>query len=499
MRVALALLTLLLCRVSAEEDDPRTLAFKRYRTESIAFLLRSSEASSEELVIALRGIVRHDCPAAAEFLMMDMLAGRPEGDVQREAVAVLTKFKSPETVAAMADMWENKLKKAVRARTLALFAFGPKKSDVSRRVLAAALEDKDARVVAAACRAIGKGDDDRFKAELVERLRHKEDLVRAWAAAALADLAEFDTKPMLFQLFCKDKSNFVRYMAWVALRKMEKDNRLPCETDAWKEWWEKKSAEDAAAWGSGFPGGRQSVRAGNWFGIPVLADRVVFVLDATQRMDQGWKIDPLTERAKPPEQRTPNFFSVKTRFSLCRAYLDQALEQLPDKTEVAIALYHDKVSPPNCSVFPENGRWLKLSKKTRLRIAEHLKAFEPGGTSSLYEGLKAGWDFQADKRPVQSGAQVLCFLTNGKPTGGEFKNRPDRIRGEIWAVAHERGLVIHAVGIHYHDYPLLQDMAKENGGLYVHAQQHGDTAEPQDLEFWPDKKEEFEKGRKKKK
>jgi hypothetical protein len=40
-------------------------------------------------------------------------------------------------------------------------------------------------------------------------------------------------------------------------------------------------------------------------------------------------------------------------------------------------------------------------------------------------------------------------------------------------------------------------MAKENDGLYVHAQQDGDTVEPQDLEFWPDKKAAFEAGRKK--
>jgi hypothetical protein len=39
-------------------------------------------------------------------------------------------------------------------------------------------------------------------------------------------------------------------------------------------------------------------------------------------------------------------------------------------------------------------------------------------------------------------------------------------------------------------------MARDSGGLYVHFQQEGDTAEPQDLEFWPAKKKAFEEARK---
>ncbi|MHC4939900.1 MAG: HEAT repeat domain-containing protein [Planctomycetota bacterium] len=499
MRVCLAVLLVIPCLASAEEDDPRTLAFKRYRNESIRHVLRSDSAQSEELVIALRGLARHDCAEAARWLMLDILAKRDEGDVQREAIRVLTKYKSPETVAAMADVWEKKFKKVSRAKVLSIFAFGGKKTEVSRRVLAAALDDKDGRVVAAACRSIAAGDDDTFKGDLVERLRHKEPLVRAWAAFALADLAEFDTKPMLFGLFCSDKSNFVRYMAWVGLRRMEKKNRLPCETQAWKEWWEKNQADDEATWGKSFPGKRQNIKAANWFRIPVLADRIIFVIDATQRMEQGFKIDPVKERKKPAGERIPGFFSVKTRYSLATSYTRQVLKQLPDKTEFAVSLYHDKVSPPNHSVIPETRKWLKLSKKTRASTDELLKAFEPGGTSSLYEGLVAAFEFQAAKKPVQKGVQMICFLTNGTPTGGAMKNRPERIMGEVWSIAHERGIVVHTVGIHNHAYALLKDMAKWNNGKYVHAQEEGDAAEPQDLEFWPDKQAAWEAARKKRK
>ena len=94
---------------------------------------------------------------------------------------------------------------------------------------------------------------------------------------------------------------------------------------------------------------------------------------------------------------------------------------------------------------------------------------------------------------------MICFLTNGTPTGGEMKNRPERIMGEVWALAHERGIVVHTVGIHNHAYALLKDIAKQNNGKYVHAQEEGDAAEPQDLEFWPDKAAAYEAARKKRK
>ena len=90
------------------------------------------------------------------------------------------------------------------------------------------------------------------------------------------------------------------------------------------------------------------------------------------------------------------------------------------------------------------------------------------------------------------------FTTDGRPTHGKLAKMPDRVRDEVWRVALARNLHVHAVGLHNHQFDLLQAMAKDSGGLYVHAQEHGDTAEPQDLDFWPAKKKAFEAARKKK-
>jgi len=485
----------------AEDDDPRTMAFQRYRAESLRRVFSDDDAMSGERVIALRGLVRHDCAATVNWLMLDVLAKTDEGDVQRQVVKLLTGYMRPTSVEEMGRIWETKFKKNIRAKTLATLAFGRKKTSESRRVLKLALKHKDPRVIAAACRSIGKGDDDTFKPELIALLKHKVQLVRADAALALGELFEVDARPLVFNVFCTDKSRFVKYQAWRAMRKLLPKSKLPCDVQAWRGWWEEQVSEllpDAPnPWGKDFPGKRDTTKATLWFGIPILADRIVFVVDSTTRMDSSWKLNPVKERKKPKAERVPNYFSVKTRYGLQTAYLNDTLKKMPDKQLFAVAYYHDTVAPPNFSVLPENNKWLKLSKKTRALVATNSEELVPAGTSSMYEGIQAAWDFAVKKKPVKNGVQMICFLTCGKPTGGEFKDKPDRIMGEVWAAAQERGIVIQAVGLHHHAFDILKDFAKESGGLYVHRQQEGDTVEPQDLDFWPAKKAAFEAARKK--
>ena len=151
----LSLFLLLLARSGlAEEDDGRTLAFKRYRAESIRHVFSSSVARSEERVIALRGLDKYACPAAARWLILEVLAKSDDGDVMREVTRLLTRYRGSEPTAEMAKIWATKLKKNVTARTLLTLAMGPKKNEESRGVLRAAFKLGDARIVAAACRTV---------------------------------------------------------------------------------------------------------------------------------------------------------------------------------------------------------------------------------------------------------------------------------------------------------------------------------------------------------
>jgi hypothetical protein len=489
---------LLVAASALAADDPHVLRYKRFFREEISGPWERESVSGQRVVM-VRGFQRHDVPNAARWLMLTAL-NDPAGDVVREAVRVLSVYKSPETVAEMVSMWEKRLKKKPEQRALLLHAFGKIKFDAAERPIRLGLKDADARIVAAACRAVGAGPRLELRGELEKALKHKAPPVRGAALAALGELGGEGSLPQIFAVFLRDQSHRVRYDAWVALKKLTMLD-LPCVPHDWLDFWKERSKEVAEGepnpWGTTFRATKTAAKPANLFRIPLLADRICFVLDISNDMNSPWRIDHKTERKKKPAERIPNFFGVKTRWDLVKAYVKQALKQLPDGVEVAFVFYHMDVT-----LFPEAPRYLKLSKRNRGKIFKHLdEEVKLGATTAMYEGLKAGWGFLKQGDPAANfkrGCDTLVFTTDGRPTHGKLAKMPDRVRDEVWRVALARNLHVHAVGLHNHQFDLLQAMAKDSGGLYVHAQEHGDTAEPQDLDFWPAKKKAFEAARKKK-
>ena len=461
----------------------------------------AKEKLSENRVITVRGLVKYDCVPAAAWLMRTAIDDEA-ADVVREAVRVLGKFKAPATVKEMARIWEKQYKKKIEAKTLTLGAFAKRKTDSAERVLGLALtKEKDARVIAAACRAVGVGRHLKFKDQVIKLLRHRERAVRGAAALALGEYRDDTVMPVLFKMFVADKSHRVRYDAWLALKKvsLQKHAFAP---DAWEKWWNEQAAAvpegETNPWGMSFPRVvKDALKKSYFFGIPVAGDRIVFVLHCSLDMNDPWEIDYATERKKKKEDRIPGFFSVKTRWDLQRNYVLDCIKDLPGTTAVAFSFYRHEID-----VYPTTGKFLKLTKKARKGIVAMFDEVKRSGATAMYEGLKAGWGFlkagHADTN-FKKGVDTLIFCTSGQPSKGELANRADRLRDEVWRVSNGRHVRVHTVGLHNHAFELLKAIAKDSDGLYVHVQQKGDPAEPQDLDFWPEKKKAFEAARKKKK
>ena len=497
MRRAVLLLLIVLAADTAAQDDPRDQRWKQYHYDQIRGLW-ANEKLSEQRVVIVRGCERNDAPGTALWLMRDVVAKDEAGDVVREAVRVLSRFKRPVTVEAMADVWLKKWKRDWEARALTLLSFARINLDASNRVLAAALKEKDARVVLCACKAVGIGRRARFKDSLVKHLKHKDGHVRGAAAWGLAELRASETMPNIFPLMCRDRSHRVRYDAWRAMRKLALEN-LPADPEAWRGWWEKEVESIAEGqpnpWGRSFPAPSKPLGApGYVWKIPVLGDRICFVIDASTSMDGAWRIDVKSERKKKREDRIPNFFSVKTRWDLVIAYVKSCLDRLPDKVEVCFSMFNFKLS-----YFPEKGRFLRLNKKSRTAIIAHLKGVKRAGGSMTYEAMRDGWGWLKDGQPAANfkrGIDTLILITDSAVKDGAFKDKADRVIDEVWRAAVPRNLVVHTIGLYNHDFALCSGIAKACGGLYLHAQPHDDGAEPQDLEFWPEKKKAWEAARK---
>ena len=496
------LLVTLLCAVAVlgQEEDPRV---GRYR----AWFARvvkpewGGEKISEARKVIITGFAKHDVAPAATWLMTNVVARDDAADVVREAIRVLSNYKNPDSVKAMARVYAGAYRKDWESRALTVLAFGKIQSESARAPLEAALKEKDARVVQAACRAVGAGRRFEFKEELVRHLRHKHPIVRGAAALALGELRASETMPLVFRVFCTDKSRRARYDAWLAMRELALQKKLGHDPREWEGWWEEQVRDVAEGepnpWGTAFP--RQPKgKPASWFNIPVGADRLVWVLDAANHMNNGFRVDIAAQRKLDKAQRIPGFFSVKTRWDLMRAYTNDCLKRLPDKIQMGFVFFRAENQ-----VFPETGKLLKLTRKARGRIRQYLEqSVKRDGVAAIFDGLAGGWGWLKGGDPTtnfRKGADTILFATCSQPARGTHKNKEDRIIDECWRIAVTRGVRFQVVGIDNHAFGLLKAMAKDSGGFYVHAQQAGDIAEPHDLDFWPEKKKAFEAARKKRK
>ncbi|MFI5402409.1 MAG: vWA domain-containing protein [Planctomycetota bacterium] len=493
MSRSLLLALLLLPAAAARAGDPAVDKYRRFYSDEISGKYES-EKLSDQRVVMLRGFEKHDVSEASQWLI-ERLSKEDAGDAIREIVRVLGTYNSPENREAMVNLYPTI--KRWETRVLLLGAFGRMKSEEASKPIALGLKDANPRVAAAACRAVRLRPAFRADLEALAA-KAKSSAVRAAALRALGDLGVDEALPVVFRVFCGDASPRVRYDAWLALKELS-GKEFACDPKAWKEFW--KESSDAAPegavnpWGVMFPTVNPKAGSpGNCFKIPVLGERVCFVLDNNGHMTTPWKIDPKAEKDKPPEERIPNFFNVKTRWSLARAYVMQCLEQAPEEMEVAFVFFNAEPKP-----WPETGKFMRNTTKNRELIRTQLETgVELKSVTAMYEALAAGWGFVKGGLDANfdRGADTIVFVTNGRPSDGEMANKPERIRDEAWLVATLQNVRFETVGIHNHQYDLLQAMARDSGGLYVHFQQVGDVGEPQDLEFWPAKKKAWEAARK---
>lgn len=488
----IGLIALLSGAKQAHADDVFVERYEKFfRTEIAGKLV--AEKISENRVVMIRSFQKHDCKPSTEFLM-GLLSREPAADVLREAIRILRKYKRSESVEAILSGWR-RMKKPVEPRALALEALEGRKQPKVEALLAKAMADREPFVALAACRVAGAGLHVGLRKNLITALRHKVPQVRAVAAIALSEIGGDEGLPEIFKMFCTDKSKRVRFDAWRALKKMSLEER-PCDPAQWREFHTQMATADAAKWGK-FPRLAPTLgRPANFFGIPLLGDRIIFVIDVSGSMLEPWTIDHKVERAKPKAERIPNMFSVKTRWDLLKAYLKTTLGELPAHVTVGLVTYQTSVDR-----FPASGKMLKNSKRAGTQIMTFLDEAKVSGSTAMFEGFDAAWNFVKGgaTKNFTKGADTIVFLTDGQLRDGALKNREERLRDESWRVARTRGINVHVVGLHNHAFDLCKSLAEDGGGLYVHFQQAGDTAEPQDLDFWPAKKKAFEAARKKKK
>ena len=137
VRAPLALL--LLSVPAAIASDPYEESFEKFFRAEIRGRF-ASESLSAARVVMIRGFAKHDTPSAVRWLLEEAVAGDDAADVKREAVRILSKYKRPPTVEAMAEGWGKLSKRDWEARALALAPFGGIRHEAAAGALREALK-----------------------------------------------------------------------------------------------------------------------------------------------------------------------------------------------------------------------------------------------------------------------------------------------------------------------------------------------------------------------
>ncbi|RMH03860.1 MAG: VWA domain-containing protein [Planctomycetota bacterium] len=169
------------------------------------------------------------------------------------------------------------------------------------------------------------------------------------------------------------------------------------DPEAWRYWLLKHEAEGTPFRAPAASADDQTVSVA-WHGIPILGEKVVFVLDSSGSMEA-----PLAEN--PGE----------TRGSRAVAELLRLLPQLPERAEFDLIFFES-------SVHSFAHRLVSRRPETLAEAAAWLRRRRFAGATNLSGGLREAF--------AREGVEEIFLLSDGEPSAGEVTD-PDRIAAQV--------------------------------------------------------------------
>jgi HEAT repeat protein len=195
----------------------------------------------------------------------------------------------------------------------------------------------------------------------------------------------------------------------------------------WKEWWAgaKESFEtpDKAA-------ALLSSQAGmtTYHGVPVLSNRIVFLMDISGSMSES----------TGPE----------TRMDQAKKELGRVLSQLGSAAQVNLVFFDERIEPWKKGLVP-----IKANLKEAQAVLQKLA---PRGQTNIFDSLEFAF--------AHKEADTIYLLSDGDPTNGRVIDPEDILR-EVRKMNRLRQIVIHTIS--FGPSRFMRELAAENGGQYV--------------------------------
>jgi len=258
--------------------------------------------------------------------------------------------------------------------------------------------------------------------------------VRIAAAEALGRIRLKASIEPLIRALTAEKHERVRHAIALSLEALTGEG-LGLHAELWRKWWERFGAGFVPSPAPKPPRNRpagETRTVATFYGIPVLSNRVIFVIDESLSMahDSGT--------------------AGRSRFEVAIEELLAAAAKLDDDARLNVIFFQS-------GLWQWEKRMQRVSKSTLARLKVVLAERKPTGGTYLYDGIEAAL---ADDE-----VETIFVLSDGAPSGGKFTSMSDILR-EVRRLNQLRRARIHCVSIG-EDSALLKSIAAANGGDYV--------------------------------
>jgi hypothetical protein len=413
--LALAAGSVLLAAGGSERKAPAAPPSAEFRAAKRLFQQKFRSKQSPARIAAVRGLADVPGRDAAELLWQAAL-GDESAEVRKEAIAVVAGWDdSPEVCRTLLDLATRTTKKTGMDRrccTALLALSRTENADRQKEVLAyldafLGTPKVNQRMFHDMVDALGGEEQAETLRTLMLFSRAgffaKNFGFRRCVMQAVVRVPGDDTITFLIDQIAQLKG-LVQYDVIRFLMQISGEN-FRDDAASWKAWWvaqQKKLPKKNEPPPVGAYGGN-----GAFYGIPIGARRVVFVLDISRSMERGGRIDA------------------------AKRELSEAIANLPPEVFFGVVAFAGGVHVWQPELMPAN------EPNRRQAIQTVMGQETRGGGTSSYDALEAAFGLDPE---------AIYFVTDGKPMSGKIVV-PEAIVAAVSDVNRVRRISIHSIGI----------------------------------------------------
>jgi len=206
----------------------------------------------------------------------------------------------------------------------------------------------------------------------------------------------------------------------------------------------------------------------SFFGLPVTADRVVFVLDRSLMMSdpnalaEEGKRERLEALCTPKDGDRIPWRQLKSRMQLAQAQIRHAVAGLPPSARFEVVYFAEDVQ----AVFGK--KLVAPNTAARKLLDDAFVKLQTDDGIALYDALLTALDLggATDDKALKAGPEQVFLVMNNIPTKGDVTD-PDALEKGVAFRARTRGVSISVVDLGSNRQLLAEGLAKGTGGGYL--------------------------------